>query len=81
MAGSPLTGKGAVLASEAISFGISCAVGFVLGHWLDGWLGTTPALTLILGILGVVGAFMHLLRTLKMVEREEKGDDGPSGKG
>jgi F0F1-type ATP synthase assembly protein I len=43
--------------------------GLILGHLLDGWLGTAPVMVLVgmgLGLaLGVVGSFMEVRRYLQ----------------
>jgi ATP synthase protein I len=48
---------------------VCVAGGLVLGHLLDGWLGTAPVMVLLgigLGlVLGVVGSFMEIRRYLQ----------------
>jgi len=37
--------------------------GYLIGHWLDGWLGT-GYLTMVFLILGIVTGFVQLIREL-----------------
>ncbi len=52
-----LVGLGTHLAAMTVT-------GFLLGFFLDGWLGTRPALMLLLGGLGFVGGVLRAHRTL-----------------
>ena len=49
-------------------------IGGGIGHWLDGKLHTTPALTLVLGLLGFGAGLREVLR------RIPKDDGGDAGK-
>lgn len=51
----PYLGLGTTL---AVTVGLACA----LGYWLDGVLGTSPILALVLGVLGVVVALFQFVR-------------------
>jgi ATP synthase protein I len=52
---------------QAISLGflfpVAIAVGFFLGHWLDGKLHTSPWLTIVFTAFGITAAFLNLFRT------------------
>ena len=41
----------------------STFAGYLIGHWLDRWLGT-GYLTMVFLILGIVGGFVQLIRGL-----------------
>jgi F0F1-type ATP synthase assembly protein I len=38
------------------------ALGLFLGHWIDGWAGTTPGFTLGLLILGILSGLWTLFK-------------------
>lgn len=60
---------------EASSVGIqlvlSTFLGFVIGYYLDKWLGTFPWLTAIFLVLGIVAGFYDLVK----VARRQNGSD------
>ena len=68
---SPWRGLGLV-ASAGITLVVATAGGAVAGYFLDGWLQSSPWLTLIGLGLGVVVGFRELVRTIKAAEREEE---------
>jgi F0F1-type ATP synthase assembly protein I len=44
---------------------VTCVVlGYFLGHWLDGKLGTSPWLTVVGVLLGTGAGFLELFRTV-----------------
>jgi ATP synthase protein I len=43
-------------------FPIAIGMGYVIGHFLDKWLGTSPWLTWIFLGFGVIAAFLNLFR-------------------
>lgn len=59
-------------AGRASAVGIELAVSFLgcflLGYWLDGKLGTSPALTLVGLVLGAFAGFWALYKTVKQTE-------------
>jgi ATP synthase protein I len=46
-------------------FPIAIGLGYLLGHYLDKWLGTDPWLTGICTLLGIIAAFRNLFRLAK----------------
>jgi len=52
-------------------------VGYFMGHWLDGQLGTAPYLMLVLILMGFVSSGREVYRLIKMVtdSGEETDDD------
>ena len=52
--------------------------GFLLGYFLDKWLGTVHIVTLIGAGLGLAAGVFELLQILKRVEKRDRGDDGSS---
>ena len=52
--------------------------GFLLGYFLDKWLGTVPIVTLIGAGLGLAAGVFELLQVLKRVEKRDRGDGGSS---
>ena len=52
--------------------------GFLIGWFLDKWLGTVPIVTLIGAGLGLAAGVFELLQILKRVEKRDREDSGPS---
>jgi hypothetical protein len=52
----PYLGMGTALA-------VTVGLAFALGYWLDGLMGTRPALSLALGSAGVIAALVHFVKT------------------
>ena len=46
-------------------FPIAIGLGYLMGHYLDKWLGTDPWLTIIFTLLGIIAAFRNLFRLAK----------------
>jgi len=43
--------------------------GFLLGYFLDGWLGTSPVFMLVLGCLGFIGGILNLYKLLSKPQK------------
>lgn len=56
--------------SIAFTFPAALLVGYGIGWWLDGKLGTRPWFSLLFLVLGFVAALLELLRELKRLNRE-----------
>lgn len=54
----------------AFTFPVAVLLGYGLGWWLDGKLGTTPLLSLLFTGLGFVAALLELFRGLKRLDRK-----------
>jgi len=52
--------------------------GFLVGWFLDKWLGTVPIVTLIGSGLGLAGGVLELLQIMKRVEKRDRENDGSS---
>ena len=59
--------------------GLTLVIATVLGLWggyaLDGWLGTTPWLTLIGLLLGIASGFINLLRATGLMDPPDFGKE------
>lgn len=56
--------------------GVCVALGWGIGYWLDGWLGTQPWLMLVFLLLGVAAGFKALITTAnKARDRQRKADE------
>ncbi|MCK5878641.1 MAG: AtpZ/AtpI family protein [Holophagae bacterium] len=65
----------AELTSVGIQFPVSIGIGYLMGHYLDKWLGLYPILTIVFSILGVIAAFVNVFRLnaeLNRIEKEER---------
>lgn len=63
-------GVGAV----GIEMGLAVAVGYFLGHWLDGRFGTTPYLTYFFLLIGIAAAFKGLIRTARRYHEKNRAE-------
>ncbi|MDR1242794.1 MAG: AtpZ/AtpI family protein [Deltaproteobacteria bacterium] len=45
--------------------------GFLIGYWLDKWLGTSPWLKLVFFVLGVAGGFRNVYLDAKILLKEQ----------
>jgi hypothetical protein len=62
-------------------FGVTCAVavwlGFLLGNWLDGLLGTGIVFSLLLALGGMISAVTGTYQLLKVLARRQGASSGP----
>ncbi|MBN2808289.1 MAG: AtpZ/AtpI family protein [Deltaproteobacteria bacterium] len=61
--------------SVGLELGLSVAIGVIAGYYLDGWLGTSPWLTIFLLLCGVAAGFKRIYLALKSLEREQEEED------
>ena len=68
----------AVLSGVGLTLVISTVLGLWGGHVLDGWLGTSPWLTLVGLLFGIAAGFVNLFRAVGVFdgERDHRGE-GP----
>lgn len=65
-----------------MTLAVSVLVGFFVGFWLDGKIGTKPLLAIIGAFIGMTGGFIYLVRTLNRLQKEsENGEDAGGGDG
>ena len=64
--------KWVMYSSMGLELGLSVVVGFLIGSWLDGWLGTDPWLLLVFGTAGIVAGYRSIFRLVKRVRSDEK---------
>ena len=63
--------KGMVRASAMVfEIGVLVVVGALAGSWLDGQLGTSPLLLMLLSLAALVGGMIRLHRTLQRLDAE-----------
>ena len=55
-----------------ITLAASIVLGFFLGYWIDGKIGTTPLLGIIGAFAGGTGGFINLVRTLNRLQKDEE---------
>jgi F0F1-type ATP synthase assembly protein I len=57
--------------------GLEMVLPAVLGVYLDPYYGTTPWITVTLGIIGFAGGLVHLLALVKKKPKDESSDKKP----
>jgi len=62
-------------ASLGLEMGLAVAVGWAIGHWLDGYFGTAPWLMLLFVLFGVAAGFKGLISA---AQRASKLDSEPA---
>jgi ATP synthase protein I len=60
----------AELSSIGMAMVLATVIGLAGGYFLDGWLGTSPWLTLIGLGFGIAAGFVNLFRSVRAAERE-----------
>jgi ATP synthase protein I len=60
------------LSAVGIAFVLAVGIGFLVGYWLDRWLGTSPLFMLVFFFIGVAAGVVNVVRTANAVDREEK---------
>ena len=53
-----------------LEVGLSVVVGFLIGTWLDEWLGTAPWFLLIFGIAGIIAGYRSMFRMVKRMQSD-----------
>ena len=64
-----------MFSSMGMELGLSVVVGFLIGSWLDGWLGTDPWLLLVFGAAGIIAGYRSIFRLLKKVQTGQKEEE------
>lgn len=62
----------ALASSIGLSLVIPPVLGYFVGRWLDGRLGTDPILSMVGLIVGIVLGFVEMVQILAQIEREER---------
>jgi F0F1-type ATP synthase assembly protein I len=68
--------EAAKMSSIGIEMALCTVIGWGMGHWLDGRLGTRPVLTIIFFLCGVAAGFKALIRAGKEAKRKAMGEIG-----
>lgn len=63
----------ASVASVGLEMGLAVTLGWFMGHWLDGKLGTDPYLMLVFLMCGVAAGFKGVLRVARQAKRADAG--------
>jgi len=64
MAKSKTKGPGLLLIGVGTMLSSMVVAGFLLGYWVDDWLGTPPIFMLVFGGLGLAGGSLKVYRLL-----------------
>ena len=68
--------KWIMYSSIGLELGLSIVVGFLIGSWLDKWLGTDPWLLLVFGIAGIIAGYRGIFRLVKRVQADSDSESG-----
>jgi len=63
------------IGSVGLAFVIAVAIGFWVGRYIDGWLGTSPWFTFVFFFIGVVAGALNVFRTVGRVAGTSTIDD------
>jgi len=55
------------LSTIGVTLVAATAIGLAIGYGLDGWIGTSPWLTLVFTLFGIAAGFINLFRDLGMM--------------
>jgi len=66
-----------VFSGVGLTLVISTVLGLWVGHALDGWLGTSPWLTLVGLLFGIAAGFVNLFRVVGVFDGERDRTRGP----
>lgn len=62
-----------------IEFATTIILCFLAGNWIDGKLGSTPYVALVLFLLGTGAAILNLIRSVDRIQKRSEKRDGSSG--
>ena len=71
--------QAARLASVGIEMGLAVAIGWGIGYWLDGKLGTKPWLMIVFLLFGVAAGFKGLLVAARKANQGSRDHHVPPG--
>lgn len=60
------------LSAVGIAFVLAVVFGFVIGYFLDKWLGTSPLFIIVFFFVGVAAGIVNVIRTANAVGEDEK---------
>ena len=63
-----------VVSTLGITLVVSTLIGFVVGHYLDRWLSTSPWLTIVFLLFGIVAGFVQIFRSLPRLDGMDRND-------
>jgi ATP synthase protein I len=68
----PSLGSLGALSAVGIAFVLAVLFGFLVGYFLDRWLGTSPLFLIIFFFVGVAAGIINVIRTANAVTEDEK---------
>lgn len=63
-------------ASVGLELALAVVVGWAIGYWLDGQLGTTPWMMLVWLCLGIAAGFKGVLRVARQAKQADEESNG-----
>ncbi len=68
----PSMGSLGALSAVGIAFVLAVVFGFVIGYFLDRWLGTSPLFIILFFFIGLVAGIVNVVRTANAVGKDEQ---------
>lgn len=68
------------VSSVGIAFVLAIVFGFLIGYYLDKWLGTSPLFLIIFFFVGMAAGIVNVVRTANAVNEDEKTAANPDEK-
>jgi len=70
--GPTMYGSLGALSAVGIAFVLAIVFGFLIGFYLDKWLGTSPLFVIIFFFVGLAAGVVNVIRTANAVTRDEE---------
>jgi ATP synthase protein I len=60
------------LSAVGIAFVLAVVIGFVVGYFLDSWIGTSPLFTIVFFFFGLAAGILNVVRTAARATDDRK---------
>jgi ATP synthase protein I len=60
------------LSAVGIAFVLAVVIGFLIGYFLDSWIGTSPLFTIVFFFLGLAAGILNVVRTAASATDDRK---------
>jgi ATP synthase protein I len=63
------------VSAVGIAFVLALVFGFLIGYYLDKWLGTSPLFLIVFFFVGMAAGIVNVVRTANAVNQDEKDEE------